>query len=100
MKLQSIVSIPGSDVQYGIYLLFLQILVCYTGLSNIPTCWDSQRYVSYYTKTNKNNYDNFEHTVPRVSEPTHISDDGVVWGGCNGGIHDITDGPEEGWVVR
>ena len=50
MKLQSI---PGSDVQYGIYLLFLQILVCYTGLSNIPTCWDSQRCVSYYTKTNK-----------------------------------------------
>ena len=50
MKLQSI---PGSDVQYGIYLLFLQILVCYTGLSNIPTCWDSQQYVSYYTKTNK-----------------------------------------------
>ena len=68
MKLQSI---PGSDVQYGIYLLFLQILVCYTGLSNIPTCWDSQRCVFYYTKTNKNNYDNFEHTIPRVSEPTH-----------------------------
>ena len=50
MKLQSI---PGSDVQYGIYLLFLQILVCYTGLSNIPTCWDSQQCLSYYTKTNK-----------------------------------------------